>query len=392
MLEKKLKIGIFIDTFFPMVDGVVMVVDNYAKRLSEFADVTVFTVRPRKKFDDSKFNYKVFRCPRIPLYGLDYDLPLPSLSRKFKNEIKNSDFDIVHIHSPFGVGKIGVKYAKKKGIPVVATMHSQYKKDFLKETHNCKWLSNMLLRKVMKVFNSCDECWAVNGKVAEIYYKEYGAKELPIVHNNGTELKANEDLSFLPELKKKYNIEEGQKVFLFVGRLTTLKNIDFIVKSLAEVKSKGLNFKMLFVGSGPDEELLKNLIKDLGLEDDIILLGKIMDRDYLSQIYAMADLFLFPSLYDCSSLVQIEAASQKTPALFLKEAATADAVIDNVNGYIADNSIEAYANKILKIFQDEKEHEKICNKAYEDLFLSWDDAVEIAKKDYLRLIENKEIN
>ena len=41
---KKLKVGLFIDTWYPMVDGVIMVVDNYAKRLSEFCDVTVFTV------------------------------------------------------------------------------------------------------------------------------------------------------------------------------------------------------------------------------------------------------------------------------------------------------------------------------------------------------------
>ena len=46
---RRLKIGLFIDTFFPMVDGVVMVVDNYARRLKKYADVTVFAPSvPRK--------------------------------------------------------------------------------------------------------------------------------------------------------------------------------------------------------------------------------------------------------------------------------------------------------------------------------------------------------
>ena len=115
--NKRLKIGLFIDTFFPMVDGVVMVVDNYAKRLSENHDVTVFTTKPRKKgFDDSKLPYKVVRCPRVPMFGLDYDLPLPKLSHKFKKQIDNGEFDIIHIHSPFGVGKSGIRYAKKHKI------------------------------------------------------------------------------------------------------------------------------------------------------------------------------------------------------------------------------------------------------------------------------------
>ena len=43
-MKNRLKIALFIDTYFPMIDGVVMVVDNYAKRLQEYADVTVFAL------------------------------------------------------------------------------------------------------------------------------------------------------------------------------------------------------------------------------------------------------------------------------------------------------------------------------------------------------------
>ena len=385
--KKRLKIGFFIDTFFPMVDGVVMVVDNYARRLSEIADVTVFTTKPRKKYDDSKFPYKVVRCPMIPLVGADYDIPLPKLSGKFKKQVNNGDFDIIHIHSPFGVGKAGVRYAKKHNIPVVATMHSQYKKDFLRETHNWKWLSNKLLKSIMKVFNACDECWAVNSNVAKIYFDEYGASVLPKVHNNGTDLIKLKTNEHLQTLKEKYSIAKDEKVFLFVGRLTVLKNIDFIVRSLSLVKEAGMKFKMLFVGSGPDEEKVRKLSNDLGLQKEVLFLGRITDREEISKIYSLADLFLFPSMYDCSSLVQIEASSQETPTLFIKESATADAVTHGVNGYLSENSETSYANMILDIFKDKQEYKKICKQAYHDLYLSWDDAVSIAHKDYLRLID-----
>lgn len=387
--HRKLKIGFFIDTFFPMVDGVVMVVDNYAKRLCKTADVVVFTTSPRKKYDDSTFPYKVVRCPKMPVPFLDYDLPLPNASKKFKKTIENSNLDIVHIHSPFGIGRAGMEYAKKHNIPVVATMHSQFKKDFIKETHNWKWLVNKLMKRIMYVFNSCDECWAVNSNVANIYYNEYGANALPIVHNNGTDLATIEDKSFKLDLKKKYNIKTDEKVFLFVGRLTILKNILFIVESLKLVKDKGLKFKMLFVGSGPDEQKLRDLIKEKGLEADVLLLGRIMDRKVMAEHYALADLFLFPSLYDCSSLVQIEASSQKTPTLFLREAATADAVTHKVNGYLADNSPEAYANQILDIFNDEEAYSTVCNNAYSQLYVPWDTAVDNALNDYYRLIAQK---
>ena len=386
--EKKLKIGLFIDTFFPMVDGVVVVVDNYARRLSKIADVTVFAPRGRKDFDDSTLPYKVVRCrSRLPLFFLDYDLPLPNFDKNFKKELLSSNLDIVHIHSPFSLGKQGMKYAKKHNIPLISTMHSQFKKDFLKNTHS-KLISNIMLKKIMKVFNSCDECWAVNDNISKVFV-EYGANKTPKTQNNGTDLKLVNDNSKIEELRKKYNILKEEKVFLFVGRIDKLKNIFFIVESLKILKSKGFKFKMIFVGGGIDEKELQTKITNEKLEENIILAGKIYDRNELACHYALADLFLFPSLYDASSLVQIEASSQKTPTVFIKGAVTAGTVTDNVNGFLSENNETAFAQKLMDIFSDEKFYNSVCESSYKDLYVLWDDAVKKAFGDYLILIENK---
>ena len=52
------------------------------------------------------------------------------------NTLKNTHLDIVHIHSPFTMGRVGIDYAKKNNIPVIGTMHSQYKQDFLRASKN----------------------------------------------------------------------------------------------------------------------------------------------------------------------------------------------------------------------------------------------------------------
>lgn len=65
-----------------MIDGVVMVVDNYAKRLIKYANVIVFAPDYAKgKFDDSKFPYKVVRCKSIKMPIIDYSLPMPKLDK-----------------------------------------------------------------------------------------------------------------------------------------------------------------------------------------------------------------------------------------------------------------------------------------------------------------------
>ena len=82
-MKEKITIGLFIDTYYPMVDGVISVVDNYATRLSKIANVIVFAPKfCGKDFDDSKLPYKVVRCNSIKAPIIDYSLPIPRLDKK----------------------------------------------------------------------------------------------------------------------------------------------------------------------------------------------------------------------------------------------------------------------------------------------------------------------
>lgn len=377
-MKKKLTIGLFNDAFFPMTDGVVMVVDNYARKLSKFANVIVFVPKYiDKDFDDTKLPYKVVRCYSLKVPFLDYSLPLPKIDRKFKKELDKYKLDLVHIHSPFTLGETGVRYAKKHNIPCIGTMHSQFKRDF-KRVVKSELITAKLTNKLIKVFDKCDECWAVNSEVARIFYEDYKCKEYPRVMNNATEmLPIKDEKKAVDLINKKYNIKRNEKVFLFVGRINLLKNIIFIVDSLKAVKYKNpkLKFKMLFVGCGQDEHILKEHIQKLGLEKEIIMCGKITDRYELECHYKRADLFLFPSSYDASSIVQIEAASQSTPGVFLKYTATASTVTNNVNGFLSENTVGAYSDKIIEIMNDKKLYDKVSRNAFVDLYKNWDDSI-----------------
>lgn len=384
-MEKRKNIGLFLDTFFPMVDGVVSVVDNYARLLSEKANVTVFTIKTKKKFDDSKLPYKVVRCKSFRVLNLDYSLGTPQYDKQFRKAVKESNLDIVHIHSPFSIGGTGLRYAKKNNIPVVASLHSQFKKDFYRASKS-KVITAMLLKNIMGVFNKCDEAWAVNGEVAKVF-KEYGIKIKTSVVNNAT------DMEYLPEVDKqildKYGVDPNKNNFLFVGRLNALKNIFFIVDVMEVLKNKGYDFVMNFVGFGQDAEKLKKYIEGKNLTDCVKVLGQIKDRKELATMYKVSKLFVFPSLYDCSSIVQIEASSQKTPAIFIKGAVTAENVVDNENGYLEIEDKEAFANKIMQIFANEQEYNRVCENCYDTLYVNWEKRIDQVYQRYLELINWK---
>ena len=387
----KITIGLFIDTFFPMIDGVTMVVDNYAKRLTKYANVIVFAPEyPKAQYDDSKFLYKVVRCKSVKMPIIDYSLPMPKIDKKFMHELNNTKLDIVHIHSPFTIGKIGVEYAKKNNVPAIATMHSQYKKDFLRAV-KFEPLANLLTKVIIRQYNKCDECWAVNSEIAKIYYEEYKYKKLPKVMGNATDMKLVENMEQAKKLiNEKYNISPDEEVFLFVGRINNLKNVFLIANSLKILKEKyNPKFKMLFVGSGQDEDELKSIIDKNNMNQDIIMCGKISDRELLANIYARADLFLFPSLYDASSIVQIEAASQKTPTLFVEGAATTATITENVNGFISQNNEKDFAEKINEIINNKALYDNVCENVYKDIYINWDSQVSKVFDSYMEIISER---
>lgn len=369
---KKLKIGLFMDDFYPSINGVISVVDNYARRLSKYANVVVVVPSTDKDYIDNT-PYRVVRIKSYKLPTLDYYVGRPISIIEERKLIKEK-FDLIHIHTPFTVGDLGLRVGKALNIPVIATMHTQYYLDFKRHTKS-DTVSKTLLKIIMRVFNDCYRCYAVNENVAKIYL-EYGAKEKPGVLLNGTELKLiTNGMTTDKEINKKYGFDKDDIVLLFLGRINILKNILFVLDVAHNLKQRGFKFKLMFVGTLEDGDTLLKRVLELNLDDDVIITGKIMDRLLISKIYHRANLFVFPSLYDASSIVQIEAASQKTPTIFIEGATTACSVIDNVNGFLAPSDPIMFADRIIKIFNDKKLYEEVCEGAYKDLYKHWDEII-----------------
>ncbi len=383
-----MKVGLFIDTWYPMVDGVIKVVDNYARRLVKYCEVVVFCPETRgfSREDDEKLPYKVVRCSSVPLIKSDYDIPAPALDPKFEAQLIRSGIDLVHIHSPFSVGLAGVLYAKLHRLPVVATLHSQYRQDFEKPLR-FKPAVDVAMDAIMRVFNACDECWAVNGGIKDLYVNEYGLTAPCKVRLNATDHRPVSDPAEAARIvNETYGVPADATVFLFVGRINFIKNIDFTVRALAKAKALGLrNFRMLFAGRGQDEERLAALVQEQGLADEVVMCGLVSGREMLENLYSRAKLFLFPSLYDANSLVQIEAACQGTPTLFLEGARTAATVTPGVDGFVCPPDEDAYARMILDILAHPDLYGKVSEAARRDLYLNWDDVVRDVFADYRAL-------
>ncbi|MBP5177591.1 MAG: glycosyltransferase, partial [Clostridia bacterium] len=279
----KLTVAVFSDAFFPCVDGVVMVVHNVGERLLGDCNYVVFA--PRHKGLTVQKNYLVVGCRSGYVKGLNYDVAsFFNLGRLFRRTVKRLRIDVIHAHSPFMLGIAALRLHKKTGAPFVMTFHSQYKQDIYKATHS-RLLTRIGLGFVMKSFSGADEVWTMH-EASAATLKSYGYKGKIRFMPNATDFVYPDDADKRKAIvRKKYGVSGDDKLFLFVGRLVTQKNILIIVEVLRRLKERGLVFRMLYVGYGPDKKKLENKILEEGVEKECVLVGKISDKDLIKDYY-----------------------------------------------------------------------------------------------------------
>lgn len=369
------------DSFYPVVDGVVRVVENYARELSDKMNVMLLV--PACKGKIGIYGYPVIGVTSGFSKRLNNQVPLPIFDFRYKKYLKKLKIDLIHCHSPFTIGRIAMRLHKKRHIPLICTFHSQYKRDFELQA---KPFAKFMMKYILRCFNSSDETWTMHDASKDTLIS-YGYNGNVLLMPNGTSMLPSSN--YLEERnagRAKYMTDTSKLLFVFVGRLTVQKNILFIVDVLAELKRRGLEFKMLFVGDGPDKEKLLNKIAHENLTDDVELEGKLR-KSQLHEIYSAADLFLFPSMYDVSSLVQIEAASRYTPTVFAEGSVTSCTVTDGVNGFILPCDVKVFADGVNNIVRDRDKLATVSNNAYRDLYVTWNELLKDVYKRYVEIID-----
>ena len=336
-------IGELTETYPPMLDGVGRVTMAYCQSL-EKAGHTAYYIAPedagRTKIDG--LNTILYKGIQIP--GQNYRLGVPGLSNEFKRQIREIPFDILHIHSPFLSAHIAWEIlAERPEVPVVATFHSKYYDDFYKATHS-RMIANGVVNSIVHVYNRCDAVWTVNAETAQVLHG-YGFSGEISVAPNGTDVR-DIDWEKAAETKRRLGLPEERPVLLFVGQMDMKKNIHSILRACALLKAEGLSFTLLLAGRGPDQGKLEKLRDELGLGDRVGFLGFIQNGEELRSLYTLADLFVFPSVYDNAPMVVREAAANGTPALLVRGSCSAEGVTDGVNGYLCEDSVEDIARGI----------------------------------------------
>ena len=388
MDRKGLRIIQIVDTYFPMIDGVVVTVHNYASLLDRSGKCAViFPQQAKKPGDYGDLGYETLQVRKAGLSVSEYPLPLPRLDRKLKRFLKAYRPDLFHIHSPFFLGRFAAAYARRHHIPCVATFHSKYYDDALNITGSrlLAWAATKL---IVRFYERADCVWACSRGTAETL-RSYGYRGEIFVMDNGSSFRVEEGEreALAARAAEEFGLEKRKKTILFIGHLIWHKNLRLVLDTAKRLEEAGEDCRLLIVGDGYDAEEIRQYADSLTFpEGRVRFLGRVDDRDLLAGVILFSDLFFFPSVYDNSPLVLREAASLGLPSLLTAGSNSAEAVTKDVNGFTAEESPEAMCAEIRRIFGDEELLRAAGKSAETTVAKSWEQIVAEVEEKYRQVI------
>ena len=375
------------DSFPPLIDGVENAVVNYAKCMTESGISATVATPSSPGADDESFEFPVIRYPSLnTTRKFGYRLGYP-FGKKAVNAIKASNPLLLHSHCPFSSTLLARMVQQEVDAPIVFTYHTKF------DIEINKAVEMNFLRKTAKKFlvdniSACDEVWVVS-KGAGDNLKSLGYQGDCVVMENGVDLKkglASPEL--VAELRQKHALPADVPVFLFVGRLMWYKGARIILDGLKMIANDGKDFRMVFVGDSVERPEIEQYAKTLGIQEKCIFVGAVHNREIIRGYFTLSDLFLFPSSFDTNGIVVREAAACGKASVLLRESCASEGIEDGKTGLLIEETGESMA-KCLSFACENREKLKVLGQtAMDEIYISWEDAVEKATKRYELVVEN----
>ncbi|MDQ1145276.1 N-acetyl-alpha-D-glucosaminyl L-malate synthase BshA [Bacillus sp. SORGH_AS 510] len=349
----KLKIGI---TCYPTVGGSGVVATELGKMLAEKGHEIHFIsssmpFRLNKMYHNIYYHqvevnqYSVFQYP-------PYDIALASKMAEVANREK---LDILHVHYaiPHAVCAILAKQMCNRDIKIVTTLHGT--------DITVLGYDPSLTDAIKFGIEKSDIVTAVsNALVKQTYELIHPDKQIETVYNCVDERVYKKTDS--SSLKTEFEINEDEKVVIHVSNFRSVKRVQDVVKTFAKISSV-MPAKLLLVGDGPEISIVCKLVKQLALEDQVILLGK---QENLEELYSISDLKLLLSEKESFGLVALEAMACGVPCIGTNVGGIPEVIQHGQNGYICEvGDIEDISSKAIELLSDRKLHHEFSSNAME---------------------------
>ena len=331
--ERPMTVLIAADTYPPDVNGAAVFCHRLARALHQRGhDVHVVAARNDSGPDSVEYTEEatVHRLQSVhaPTHEY-YRLVFPWHARRSIGRLLDQiQPDVVHVQCHYMIGEAAINEAERRRIRTIATNHfmPENLEPFLPFP---QWFRDIVSK------NSWRDMGRLMGKAAAVTtptglaartMSEHAGLDHVLPISNGID-------STVYEQAPGETVDTAEHpVILFVGRLAVEKNIDVLIRALAQMDAH-LDAHLEIVGDGEQRTVLRDLVTELGLTERVIFHGHVSDEQ-LHRLYLRADLFCQPGTAELQSLVSLEAMSASKPVVLADALALPHLVSNGENGYL----------------------------------------------------------
>ena len=327
MKKKVLLVNAAVTTY----SGVSSVILNYAKKTFDYADYDIVIAGGyNQEFVEKECtNFHQIMIPNVSRTRR----PIAYL-RQLLAIMGKEKYDVIHVHCNSATAVVELCAAKMAGIPI-RLVHAHTSKGKYPLLH---YLLRPLMCKLMTQGLACSELagkWMFTGEYTTIY--------------NGIDI---EKYQFDETVRNAYRTEMSltdKFVIGHVGYMATEKNHEFLIKVFSEIHSSNPKAVLMLLGDGRLRASIEKQITDLGLNENVMMLGRRSDAD---KLYQTMDAFVLPSLWEGLPVSLIEAQTAGLPCV-ASATITKQANITGTVQYleIGEANIELWAQTLLAVLE-----------------------------------------
>lgn len=302
------------DVYFPRVNGVSTSIRSFSEDLLRQDVASTLMVPDYGTSTGVEPDSPLFDVVRVPARVVPFDpedrIMRWSALRRALAAVPRDRCDLVHVQTPFLAHYAGLKLARERGVPVVATCHT-YFEDYLH--HYMPLLPGFagawLARSVMtRQLNAVDAVVSPSEPVRNRLL-EYGVTR-PI-HVIPTGMTVDRFVPGSPQrFREQFGFAPDQRIVLNVGRVAHEKNLGFLLRMFALVARRDPRAVLVIAGEGPARLSLQTEAEALGIGPRTRFIGNLDRERTLNDCYAAADVFVFASRTETQGLVLLEAMAQ----------------------------------------------------------------------------------
>lgn len=258
---------------------------------------------------------------------------------------ENNSYDYVWINTSsatiISLAEVTKRYSKSKLI--VHSHGTNFETGTFLKRQIVRFLHNINKKKLIKL---CDYQFACSIEAGHWLFgdEHIKVKETHIIKNAIESDKYIFSRPIRNELRKQLSVS-GDLVLIHVGRMTKVKNHEFLIKIFNEIQNKKKNSRLLLVGDGELESDLRTMVSAIGLSEKVCFLGK---RDDVPALLQAADIMILPSISEGLPLTVIEAQAAGLVS-FVSDVVSPEANITNLVRFMSiDNPASFWAKVILE--------------------------------------------